>query len=271
MSEINFHYAYQLCDVASRENKPRICGDDRTLLSKKSVQSFFESLKQFKENYPETKHHICFFNDRSTNELVEFVETIIKKYQNDQIIIKFQDNNEPGILSGIKQCYMWLQLHGKDLVYQVQDDYLFYPSALTEMYEVFHQMQKEIKYDVIVSPFNDFWLWLAIYRNSCTPRTVIVGKKRYWIQYYDMSCSFMTSHDQFSKHWDLYHRFFELLENNDPDLERSSLNFMLTQRGVLGLIPVNNLAYHMQTELEEDPHIDWRPLWESIDVSLTTN
>lgn len=271
MSEINFHYAFQLCDIASRENKPRICGDDRTLLSKKSVLSFFESLKILLDNIPDSKHTICFFNDRSTNDLLDFVNVTIKKYQSPKIDITIQDTSEPGILNSIRQCYMWLQLNGKDIVYQVQDDYLFYPSALTEMYEVFDQIKKEINYDIIVSPFNDFWLWLAIYRNSCTPRTVIVGKKRYWIQYYDMSCSFLTSHEQFSKHWDLYHRFFELLKTNSPDLERMSLNFMLTQRGVLGLIPVNNLAFHMQTELEEDPHLDWRPLWESVNVETSTN
>ena len=131
------------------------------------------------------------------------------------------------------------------------------------MYEVFDQIKKEVNYDIIVSPFNDFWLWLAVYRNSCTPRTVIVGKNRYWIQYYDMSCSFMTSHEQFSKHWDLYHMFFELLDKKDPNLERYSLNYMLTQRGVLGLIPVNSIAYQMQTELEQDPHKDWRELCHS--------
>ncbi|NDG29193.1 hypothetical protein EB118_03720 [bacterium] len=270
MSEVNFHYAYQLCDIASREGKPRICGDDRTLLSMKSVKSFITSCEALVKEKPETKHTICFFNDRSTDQLVSFVKELIDKHKSDNISFEFQNTVEPGIDFSIKVCYMWLQTNGKDLVYQVQDDYVFYPSALTEMYEVFDQIKKEVNYDIIVSPFNDFWLWLAVYRNSCTPRTVIVGKNRYWIQYYDMSCSFMTSHEQFSKHWDLYHMFFELLDKKDPNLERYSLNYMLTQRGVLGLIPVNSIAYHMQTELEQDPHKDWRELWDSVDVTSTT-
>jgi len=267
MSEINFHYAFQLCDVFSREGKPRICGDDRTLLSKKSIISFLESIKVCCESIKESKHTICFFNDRSTEELVRFVFNVIDKYKSEQISFIFQNTSQPGITFSIKSCYMWLQENGKDLVYQVQDDYLFFPNAIFEMYEVFKQIKNETNYDIIVSPFNDFWLWLAIYRNSSTPRTVIVGKKRYWIQYYDMSCSFMTSHEQFSKHWDLYHHFFELIDIGDKNLENQSLNYMLTQRGVLGLIPLNNLAFHMQTELEQDLHIDWHPLWESIDVT----
>ena len=67
MSEINFHYAYQLCDIASRENKPRISGNDRTLLSKKCLISFLNSLKYMVEKVPDSKHVVQIFNDRSTN------------------------------------------------------------------------------------------------------------------------------------------------------------------------------------------------------------
>lgn len=271
MSKINFHYAYQLCDIASRENKPRICGDDRTTLSKKSFKSFVQSLIYCVENLPDSFHHVMVFNDRSTESLLEFINHTINDLKNSNIKIEITNTYSPGILESIKQCYMWLESNGEQMVYQVQDDYVFFPSALYEMYEVYDQVKKETNYDSIISPFNDFWLWLAVYRNSCTPRTVIVGAKRYWIQYYDMSCSFMTSKQQFSSHWDLYHAFFDLLEKNDPNLERYSLNYMLTKRAVLGLIPLNNLAFHMQTELEEDPHLDWRKLWNEINVSSSTN
>jgi len=269
MSKINFHYAYQLCDIASREGKPRICGDDRTLLSKKSFVSFVNSIKYLSNNLENTKHTICIFNDRSTDNLVSFVKDKIESLKQDNIDFVFENTAEPGILTSIKQCYLWLQANGIDFVYQVQDDYLFFETALLEMYKVIHQVKMETGYDIVASPFNDFWLWLAIYRNSSTPRIVIVGENRYWIQYYDMSCSFMTIHLEFSKHWDLYHKFFELLKDNDPNLERYSLNYMLTQRA-LGLVPINSLAFHMQSELEKDPHTDWKPLWDSIDVTPTT-
>lgn len=265
MDTINFHYAYQLCDIASRENKPRITGSDRTLLSKKCFKSFVNSLTFCIDKLPNSFHTVCIFNDRSTPDLVNFVKTIIAKTKHIKFI--FVDNIEKGICHSIKQCYHWLQENGIDFVYQVQDDYLFYESAIFELYQVSNQLKTETNSEIIASPFNDFWLWLAVYRNACTPRTVIVGENRYWIQYYDMSCSYMTTHKQFSQHWDLYHAFFDLLESNSKDLENYSLNFMLTQRGVLGLIPINNLAFHLQTELEEDPHLDWKKLWDSFDVT----
>jgi hypothetical protein len=80
----------------------------------------------------------------------------------------------------------------------------------------------------------------------------------------------MTSYEQFNQHWDLYSMFFYLtdrLKENNNHLENKSLNYMLTQRGVLGLIPINSLAFHLQSDLEKDPHIDYRPLWDSINVT----
>lgn len=268
MSEINFHYALQICDIANNQNIQRICGDDRTLLSKKSIKSFFDTVKYAAENIVDSVHTIKIFNDRSTLELITYVQQLIQIYSNEKLNISLENTVEQGLANSIKQCYLYLQVHGKDLVYQVQDDYIFLETTIVEMFEVYKQIKNEINYDIIVSPFNDYWLWLAVYRNSSTPRTVIVGKNRYWIQYYDMSCSFMTSHEQFSQHWDLYHAFFELIDKKDPKLESQSLNFMLTQRGVLGLIPINSLAFHIQSELEEDPHIDWKKIWDDINVNL---
>lgn len=268
MSEITFHYAYQLCDTQSNQNQKRICGDDRTLLSKKSLMSFINTINHCIDNLPESNHHVMIINDRSSNELLEFVNYCIEKYSSNNLKIEIQTLPTPGLSNSIRECYMWLQTQGKDLVYQVQDDYMFKETAVYEMYEVYLQMKNEINYDIIVSPFNDFYLWLAVYRNSCTPRTVVVGKNRYWIQYYDMSCSFMTTHQQFSKHWDLYHMFFDLIDKKNGLLENHSLNYMLTQRGVLGLVPVNSLAFHMQSDFEKDPHIPWEPIWDSIDVTL---
>jgi len=268
MSEINFHYAVQICDVENSQNLSRFCGNDRSLLSKKSLASFFESVKNCADNVSNSIHTIKIFNDRSTQELLDFTNYLIKKYSNDQIKVSIENIVQPGLANSIKQCYLWLQVVGKDLVYQVQDDYMFLPDAILEMYQIYDQMKKEINYDIIVSPFNDYWLWLAVYRNSVTPRTVVCGSNRYWIQYYDMSCSFMTTHKQFSQHWDLYHAFFELVDKKDPKLESQSLNYMLTQRGVLGLIPINSLAFHMQSDLEKDPHIPWQPIWDNIDVTI---
>lgn len=266
----NIAYAVQLCDIANREHNKRICGNDRTLLSKKSVKSFLLSVQECAIQHPGTTHTIQFFSDRSTEHLIEFVHQCIDQFTSDQISINIEHLTKPGISNSIIACYKWMQLHGKDFVYQVQDDYLFTLSAIREMFDVQLHLKAELNEYVFLSPYNDNWLWKAPYRNKSTPRVVISSFDRYWIQYYDVSCSFFVHHSEFTRHWDLYHQFFSLLDtlpNSEArDLENKSLNYILTRRGVLGLVPINTLAFHVQSELEEDPYIDWKPHWDNIVV-----
>lgn len=276
---INVHYAIQSCDVKTYQSTTkRFCGDDRTLLSKKSLKSFLDSVKHCTEQEFNTKHNIAIFDDNCTEELRSFRNQCIEQYQSDKITfeviyLKGQATPADGIRESIRECYFWLQDHGIDLVYQIQDDYMFAPTAIYEMIDVWQQMFQENKTHAVISPWNDPDLWASGspngYRNRATQRTVVPGKHRYWIQYYDASCSFMTSHHQFSQHWDLYNDFFYLIdkiEKTDGLLEQRSLNYMFVQRGILGLVPINSLAWHMQMEEDRDPYIPWEPIWNAIDV-----
>jgi hypothetical protein len=68
----------------------------------------------------------------------------------------------------------------------------------------------------------------------------------------------------------LYDKFLHLTEHKDKGLERKSLNYLFTQRGILGLVPINSMAFHMQSDFEKDPYIDWKPIWDSINVTSAT-
>ena len=277
---IHIHYAVQSCDVKTYQSTTeRFCGNDRTLLSKKSLKSFLQSVKYCAELQDNTVHHIAIFDDNCTDDLKTFRNQCIEQFQSDRIEIQIinlpgQPTPEAGIRESIKECYFWLQEHGEDFVYQIQDDYMFDKAAIFEMLDVWQQMFQETNTHAVISPWNDFDIWASAspngYRNRATNRTVVPGKHRYWIQYYDCSCSFLTSHKQFSQHWDLYNDFFYLIDKigrTDGLLEQRSLNYMFVQRGVLGLIPVNSLAWHMQREEDRDPYIPWEPIWDAIDVS----
>lgn len=263
---IHCNYAVQLCDIKSYQGQKRFCGDDRTLLSKKSITSLLESIKYCVDKKNEVIHHVCIINDHSSEILIDYVQSIIKRYSSDNISIEVKNLSDKfGIAASIKECYMWLQSNGKDFVYQVQDDYLFKKNAIYEMLDLFYQKYNETNNHIIISPYNDSWLWEGPYRNRSTPREIIRAKYRYWIQYYDMSCSFMTTHQEFSKHWDLYEAFLYLVDHrNGNDLENKTLNYILTQRNIKGFVPVESLAFHMQSDLEKDPFQDWKPYWDNV-------
>lgn len=265
MSDIlNVHYALQTCDVSFNQTEKRICADTKSEVTRKCVTSFFESVKYAAQFQRDIHHTIMIFDDGSTEETVNFLKQCVETYNNENIKVLFRPIKARSVMGSIKACYEWLLQNGKDLVYQVQDDYLFEKNAITETIDVFFRIYNELKTQAIVTPYNAPYLWSMVYRNKTTPRTVFMGSHRYWIQIYDISCSFLTSHKNFIAHKDYLYKFLEM-NPKDPDLEKVSLNRILVERGVLGVCPFESIALHMQGEYEKDPYVDWKKLWDRIE------
>ena len=264
MIEVN--YAMQICDTQSREPVDRIITDDRTLISKKSLVSFLESVVNAVETGHPAKHHVALIMDRCTPDLIEFCRLCQQFYGTGVIQIDIIDlQPKSGIIDSIRTCYQWLSDTPGDIVFQVQDDYLFETSAIVESIDVWFQLGQGTQHHPIVQPFNDIRHWRrAAYMQH--PLMVVLGNKRYWIQIYDTSCSFMTSHGQFIRHWDLYDQFFHLIETKSPTLESDSLNHMLTKRNVIGITPTQTLSHHLQYEL--DPYNPPHKLWNRVDLDI---
>jgi hypothetical protein len=262
---MSIHYAVQVCDVSNSQHDIRITGTDRTDLSKRCLTSFFHSVKYVDEieKSHDVKQTIVLFNDSSTPELTNFLYKSKKIFKNKNISIEIENLQSSGLRNSIEKTYNYLRTQGKDLVYQIQDDYLFQESTIYEMIDVYFQLKRDCNTEAIISPYNTPSLWYETYRYRPTPRAIIPGSKRYWIQTYDVACTFLTSINQFNANWDIFEYFFTLLPHGiDSVLEPLSLNKMFTQRGILGLIPMQSLAFHLQSEREREPYFNWEQLWE---------
>lgn len=260
------HYAVQTCDVAFNQVSKRYCNTDKATVVRKCVTSFFMSVKHAAKQDPSIQHVICIIDDHSTHNTVQYLERLVHIYTKKNVRCIFKKLEGSGVMPSIRATYEWLRDNGINLVYQVQDDYLFHPNAVIEMIDIYQQMWKDCQTQTIISPWNRAELWLGSYRYWASPRTVVVGKKRYWIQLYDTSCSFMTDVSQLKKQWDLIEIFLGLPPTGLPDgsLENISLNYMFVKRGILGLMPVDSLALHIQAEKDKDPHIDWKEWWDQV-------
>lgn len=266
--KITIHYAMQCCDVANYQANTRFCTDNRTELSKKSVTSFLNSVKYLAEFEPKTQHFIHIFEDNCTEELKNYLKLCEKIYDNKSITIEITSLNGKGIADSIKYCYEWLEYNGTNLVYQIQDDYMFTEKAIYYSVDMFYQLYQNYNTHAIICPYIDPDFMRA-YKGRSIPRLIELGRHSYWSQVYDTSCTFLTSHTQFTKHKDLYEIFYDLVKQrivkgNIIELENKSLNYIFTKRGVLGVTPITGLTFHMQTEAEKDPYIDWKPIWDSI-------
>lgn len=263
-------YAVQACDRFSNQNQVRYCGGDRLLLGKKSITSLLSSIENLnKQEDNGALHVVRIFNDRSSKEYVDFINRAIERFTSTNLMIDVVDTKTPGIMQSIRACYEWLIEGEAYAVYQIQDDYLFCQDAIQQMLSIYTQIKLDVKTDPIITSYNDPWLFLnpESYRYRPTPRTIVPGLKQYWLQYYDMSCSFMTSPRIIRENYDLIEKFLSLPPNGDEHrrLESISLNYLLTRRGILGMMPISSVGLHVQAETEKDPYIDWQSWWDSVE------
>lgn len=267
---INFHYALQTCDSNTTPN--RYCSSDKAEITKKCTLSFLQSIKNAAERDvgQHQLHNIVIVDDNSSQSTITYLKKLIDHFNCENINIELHNLKNPGIMNSIRYCYEWLEKNGIDIVYQVQDDYLFEHTAVFEMIDIFMQIYQDCNTDAIITGYNDSYLLNTAYKYKPIPRTIILGKYRYWMQIYDLSCTFLTSANQFKKNWDLYEIFLNLPAKGteNGDLESISLNYMLTQRNILGVSPLHSVALHLGYETEKDPYINWKLLWDSVNTSF---
>lgn len=264
---MNISYALQTCDTSNNQQITRYASSSKNEITKKCVFSFLTSVKNVANEFPEHFHNIKIFDDHSSLDTVNFLLKQCSDFTSNNLIINFVALDTNGIMNSIRNCYEWLRDQDSDLVYQVQDDYLFTEFAIFELIDIFFQLKCARNTDSIVIPYNTPTLWNDTYAYVPTPRTIIPGIKRYWLQTYDIPCTFLTSKNQFNKHWDIYEQFLNK-SSNDERIEPDTLNKILTTRGVLGLLPISSIALHMQDNICKDPYIDWQTLWNYYDVQI---
>lgn len=271
---MNISYAVQVCDTKSNLDHKRITGTSKTEITKRCIRSFVKSLiyvdlvkNIFKSECIEQK--VLFVMDNCSPEVVTLVENICNSICSPRLSFEVNYLSNGTLRKSIERTYNYLIDSNSDLVYQVQDDYLFYETSLYEMIDLFFQVRQDCQTDCIISSYNPPLYWTSgDYRYKPTPRVIVPGIKRYWIQTYDIACTFLTSSTQFKNHIDLYEQFYDLLPHGDENnkLESLSLNKMFVERGVLGLLPINSVAFHLQSEFERDVYQDWNTLWEQYKI-----
>ena len=192
------------------------------------IYSFFLSIEECIKIQPGTYHHVNIIDDNSCIEHIEYLKYLVKYFNKGNLKVQLSSSSSSGIVETIKDCWNWLEQEGKQLVFQVQDDYLFEKNAIFEIIDVFLQIDNDLNTHPIVIPYNDPYLWNTTYKYNPTPRVIMPGKNRYWVQTYDISCTFLTSKIQFSKHWDMYEKFVTLGSDHSR-VEIDSINKIVSK------------------------------------------
>ncbi len=164
-----------------------------------------------------------------------------------------------GIMPSILACYNSGKANGKDLVYFVQDDSLYYETCIWEMIDAYFSFTAKTKMPVCIYPFDDPYR----YGIKTPPMvTVHLGIKRHWRTAFGTASCFMVDYPTLVKNFDLFDKM-----GNEPVstiMEDVSINRLFSERNCLLFTPIPSCALHSQSETERDPYLDWQSLWDKF-------
>lgn len=264
------NYALQTYDITSNSCFDRYSTNDKQKLVQTCISSFFRSVKYAADQNLEIQHDIKVVDNGSTESTLDLIGRAIEKFNGQNINIELISLNSGSMIESMRFCFELLRDIQGELVYLVQDDYLYVEDGIHQMIDVFVNFYTETIHLPLIYCFNTPAHWKEQYRLRTTPRLIYPGKKQYWIQNYDISCTFLTHKKQLQKNWHWIEYFMSIDQvnglNDRGDLENISLNKILVEENVLGLMPLESVGLHMQGEREKEPYIDWEKRWNSIEL-----
>jgi hypothetical protein len=239
-------------------HKLRYVGHDKATVSKVCFTSLCESLKRLKRKYSNNSVKLHVIDDRSSPDVLDHFHMHIQDLNAHGVQATLAALDGEGLLHSCRRQYEYGRDHGADLVYFAQDDYLFYPDALTLMVEQYTVCTPIVGAPVSIFPYNDPHEYIL--ENSALKCNLIQGSDRYWRTCIHPACCFMTHVDVVRTHWDLFDAFWQHEVNDTMELDTISRLFW--ERQLVLLVPIPSLALHLQYETEKDPFLDWQILWD---------
>jgi hypothetical protein len=180
------------------------------------------------------------------------------RYPTELIHLEGRGNN-----ASLKSCYEYARDHARDVIYFVEDDYLHYPSAISEMIESYETFKhnlggKEVGILPNDDPDNYKAQWIK-------PSRIVLGRERHWRTNDFALGTFMVSKTILLTQYDIFMEFSHY--GKSPDIvEETTINKLWKGPAIL-FTPIPALALHMHHNYRIIPFTDWEQLWNSIDIS----
>jgi SAM-dependent methyltransferase len=227
---------------------------DKTEIVKRCTRSLIKSINYAQQKLPNWNFKLNVFDDHSTDLAIQILKNNLS-----EAIFPTQLNHCEGygLISSLRDCYLDMKNNGKDLVMQVQDDYLFSEECFYQMVLQWEKFNPKFEKPLSLLQYNDPYRYIE---HNVVPVRIVQGPDRHWRQTYQVPCTFMTHHSVLVDEWDL----FEKISNgnpHNPKLEDDSVNLLWQKRDYVVMSPLPSLALHFQSELEKDPYIDWESWW----------
>ena len=217
---------------------------NKKILIKACLLSLKESLINFLSKN-RLKVNLNLISDNSDN---EFDNDLISLIKNDKFKINLIKTKIKGNHGSYLECCNNCET-AKDLIFFVEDDYLFKENAIEELLMTYSRISTLLKKDIFLCP-TDY----PFYYDSDYSTSLFIGKELRWRYVNETLLTFLLSKKLFNKH--KKNVFLVGEQNNDP-FERPLHEIYKTEKC---LSPVSSVAYHLSRTVPGIEN-DWIELW----------
>ena len=251
------------CDHTSvhPERGDRFIVCDKTTLIKKCFNSLIKSISI--ANYDTL---LWIVDDNSSPELLSYLGT---KCDEHNISYKIIQCKETGFnYSALKQFEICRD-KGRKWVYSVEDDYLHYPEAIKCMVEQAETFTQTFGSSIAIRPDDDVFTYFLNTAYSKNPCRVFLGKDRHWRTLHNTHNTIFTHVNVIKDYWELFSALAKFFRKTSV-CEDGTINTIwsdgVSKGGPIPLLsPIPTLAIHI-SQGNEPEHLDYKKLWDSIDV-----
>ena len=250
------------------QNKKRIFEYPKIEYALRSLNSLIKNIKYLNNNNNlEVKLKIV--EDDSSDENLKKISDMINNSNLDIEVINHKNNIHKNIikkqtnnatfsnLSSLLKCFEIAKDEGKDLVFFIEDDYIFFESALDEIVTSYERISSQINKDLFICPTDYPYFYMDSQKTN-----VLIGSKRHWRLVSKTLCSFITSHTLIKKYWSNF--YDNCLDRHDPF--EKYLNKIYEKE--ICISPIKSLSLHMtniNSSYGLSPFIDYKSLWDEND------
>lgn len=248
-------------DIHSDAGESRYCGVSKTTLIDKCAESLITSIEQFQS---ESKWDVSVYwiDDGSSDECRNMIRD---RFMGRVHLVEMNLKRGHGFNASALSQFQTAMESEANLVYLVEDDYLHYPSAITEMVDAYLTFKTNLGAEVAIHPFDDPDNYLP---TAIEPCRIVYGRNRHWRTNTYSTFTVMFNPEVIREYWSVFYTL--ATEYRTQWGERNNVHEGTTinelWRGPIPLFtPIPSLALHMQFTAQKDPYLSWKALWNSLD------
>lgn len=253
---------FRACDkhVVHPERGKRFIETDKITLIKKCFRSLVNSIVL--ANNIDTR--LWILDDHSSEELHSFFKELCEE---NNLVYHIEHLEIEGYNHSAFKQFEFCKDKGRDWVYCVEDDYLHFPEAISEMYTQANVFREKFRQPIAIRPDDDVFTYSLNTSYANKSYRILMGLNRHWRTLHTCHNTMFTSVNVFKNYWELFAslaKFFKHTRVNEDGTINVLWNDGATVEGpVILFSPIPTLALHI-SQNNEPPFVNWKKLWNEI-------